>query len=149
MCSLVGAQDPAVRSIQARGALVWSLLQPQLLSEITHGVAGMWEPRPPRLLVGLVEIKSFSERTCGCRQLSAAASRVIPSCECLCPAGMDALVLPTQVAKPPPLLQALFGAGQSKGLGWGTNPEELGCDESRVEPSPASAQACEIETQKG
>lgn len=51
-----------MRSIQARGALVWSLLQPQVLSRVTHSVAGTWEPRPLSLLVGLVEIKSFSER---------------------------------------------------------------------------------------
>lgn len=61
MCFVVGTQDPAVRSIQDRGALVWSLLQPQLLS-CTHSIAGTWEPHPPGLLVGLVEIKSSSER---------------------------------------------------------------------------------------
>lgn len=135
-----------MRSIQARGALVWSLLQPQLLSEIIHGVAGMWEPRPPRLLVGLVEIKSFSERTCGCRQLSAAESRVIPSCECLCPAGMDALVLPTQVAKPPPSSKLYLGLGRARGLGgeqtqrsWavmspGSNPAQLLRKPVRLKP---------------
>lgn len=49
----------AARSIGASGALVWALLQPQLLSRVTHRVAGMWEPHPPDLLVGLVEMRSF------------------------------------------------------------------------------------------
>lgn len=55
----------AARYIGANGALVWALLQPQLLSRVMHRVAGMWEPRPPSLLAGLVEIRSFSERSCG------------------------------------------------------------------------------------
>lgn len=55
----------AARYIRANGALVWAPLQPQLLSRVMHRVAGMWEPCPLSLLVGLVEIRSFSERRCG------------------------------------------------------------------------------------
>lgn len=63
----------------------------------------------------------------------------------------DALVLPTQVAKP---LQTVFGAGQGEGLlgphpGWGMSPEKLSCGKSRVIPSPAFVRACEMKTQKG
>lgn len=55
----------AARYIKADGALVWAPLQAQLLFLVMHRVAGMWEPRPLTLLVGLVEIRSFSERSCG------------------------------------------------------------------------------------
>lgn len=73
------------------------------------------------------------------------------SCKRCCPAVTDALVLPTQVAKP---LQTVFGAGQGEGPfgphpGWGANPEKLGCAKSRVKPSPAFVRVCEMETQKG
>lgn len=53
------------RHMRANGALVQAQLHPQSRCRVTYRVAGMWEPRPPSLLVGLVEIRSFSERSCG------------------------------------------------------------------------------------
>lgn len=147
MCSLVGTQGPAVRSMQARGALVWALQQPQLLTQVTHSVAGTWEPRPPSLLVGLVEIKSFSERPVAAGSSHLPKPGLHPAVSASAQLGWTSW---SSLPRWPNPLQALFGAGQSKGLlGQGTSPEELGCDESRVKPSPASVRACEIKTQKG
>lgn len=44
-------------SIQARGALVCSLLQPQLLCWVTHSIAGTWEPRPLSCLWDWLKLK--------------------------------------------------------------------------------------------
>lgn len=62
----------------------------------------------------------------------------------------DTLVLPTQVAKP----RHVLNLGQGEGLlrphpAWGTIPDKLCCDKSRIKPSPGFVRACEMETQKG
>lgn len=121
--------------------------QPQLLTQVTHSVAGTWEPRPPSLLVGLVEIKSFSERPVAAGSSHLPKPGLHPAVSASAQLGWTSW---SSLPRWPNPLQALFGAGQSKGLlGRGRSPEELGCDESRVKPSPASVRACEIKTQKG
>lgn len=71
---------------------------PWLLSQVTHGAAGVWELCPPSLLVGLVEIKSFLRKAVAEISSQLQKPGLRSSCERCCPAVTDTLVLPTQVA---------------------------------------------------
>jgi len=119
-----------------------SCTEVQACGSRTHRAGSVWDQ--PKSEVSLREAVAEASS-----QLQKPGLR--SSCERCCPAVTDALALPTQVANPP---QAAFGAGQGEGLlgphpGRGTSPEKLGCDKSRLKPSPAFVQACEMKTQKG
>lgn len=93
------------------GSLICALLQPQSLSQAVHRAADTWEPHPLSPLVGSVaEVSLRAAVTEVSPQLQ--KPRLQSSCECRCPAMTDTSVLPTQVAKPPHMLNS----GQGEGL---------------------------------